>query len=91
MSDKQNLAEELINMWQKQLQDYFKDPKVTELMADQYAKYQQMLQAGFKDHSASASNDVPNDVNAELRKLEEHVAALEARIKLLERCLAKSK
>lgn len=92
MSDKQNLADELINMWQKQMQDYFKNPKVVELMAEQYEQYQKVFQqASQSESSSSASSDIPNHVNDELRELKEYVAELEARIKLLEKYMAKGK
>ena len=94
MTDKQNLAEEMLAAWQNQLQDYFKDPRIADLLVENYAKFQK----NFKNPShptntnkSSAGANVPDDVNMELRDLKEHVESLEARIKLLEKYITRTK
>lgn len=94
MSDKQNLAEEMLAAWQNQLQDYFKDPRIVDLLVENYAKFQQNFQNSTSPKPAnmpSSSEHVSDDVNMELRNLKEHVDALETRIKLLEKLITRSK
>ena len=94
MTDKQNLAEEMPAAWQNQLQDYFKDPRIADLLVENYAKFQKNFKNSANSPNANqpgSSADVPDDVNLELRNLKEHVESLESRIKLLEKYITRTK
>jgi len=94
MTDKQNLAEEMLAAWQNQLQDYFKDPRIADLLVENYAKFQQNFKNSANSSSSNqpgSSADVPDDVNLELRNLKEYVESLESRIKLLEKYITRTK
>ncbi len=94
MTDKQNLAEEMLAAWQNQLQDYFKDPRIADLLVENYAKFQKNFKNSAYPTNANqpgSSADVPDDVNLELRNLKEHVESLESRIKLLEKYITRTK
>ncbi len=94
MTDKQNLAEEMLAAWQNQLQDYFKDPRLVDLLVENYAKFQKNLKNSAQDNAKSQPNtreSVYRNVDLELRNLQEHVESLESRIKLLEKYISRAK
>lgn len=83
MSNKQNSASNLIDDWQKQMQECLNDPRVAELMMDYYGKFQNNIQDAAKKFASKSADDVNDDAlfSSELSKrveeLEERVGALE--------------
>lgn len=85
MSDKQNLASDLIKAWQDQFQDYLKDPRLIELMTENYARFQENVQRTATADQQGASSTVYDDVNAQLHELGKRFDRLESRLAALEK------
>jgi hypothetical protein len=93
MSDKQNLAYKLIETWQEQTQEYLKDPRVAEIMTENYSKFLNLINATYEQsNSTDTTSSYANDTNSdnELSKLTLRIDELERRIKILETVIAKN-
>lgn len=93
MSDKQNnLASDMLRAWQDHLQNTMQDQRVSELMVEQYSKFQDMFKGhGQNENSSESSNStVPNDVDVKLAYLADRLEAMEARLTLIEKNIAGS-
>ncbi len=91
MSDKQNLASEVIKAWQDQFQDYLKDPRLIELMTENYARFQENIQHAATANQPGAGSPIHDDVNSQLHELGKRVSDLESRLATLEKPRASSK
>ncbi|MFI4983953.1 MAG: hypothetical protein ACHP6I_02005 [Rickettsiales bacterium] len=87
MSNNQNTAQDIIKAWQDHLQNSMQDTRLMELMAENYAQFQNFIDTTSK----STASDVPSNGAVELNQLREHVAALESRIQILEKLAAGNK
>lgn len=91
MTNKQNSAEEMLKAWQAQLQDSFKDPRMVDLLVENYAKFQQNLNQAASSFATSQPKPRANtadDVYLQLRDIKVYAQSLESRIAILERLLA---
>lgn len=90
MSNKQNIAAKLIQEWQSNMQEYLKDPRVSEVMVEYYAKSKKTFDemTGKQYESNAADTTDANDADDKLLKLTERLNELEARIKILERSIS---
>jgi hypothetical protein len=88
MSNKQNSASNLIDDWQKQIQECLNDPRAAELIMDYYGKFQKNIQDAaqkFADQGADHACNDPVFAN----KLDKRVEELEARVEVLEKLLGR--
>jgi Mg2+ and Co2+ transporter CorA len=90
MSDKRNLASEIIDAWQEHFQDSLKDPRLVDLMTENYARFQENIKRTVNSHEQDTDNSLPDDVVAELNELRNHVSQLEQRIAKIEKLIAGS-
>jgi hypothetical protein len=90
MADKQNIASQIIDAWQEQFQDYLKDPRLINLMTENYARFQENINQTVNSHEQSSKNPLPDDVIAELNVLRKRVSQLEQRLEEIERLAARN-
>ena len=86
MSNNQNIAIELLEMWQEQMEKYLKDPQTANKMMEFYAGFQKFAESGNAKQSefntsqstASGNNNVADELAKRVELLESKVAILEA-------------
>lgn len=89
MSNNQNFNQKIMLEWQKHMQEYLTDPRVAELMADYYAKFQNQIKNVATAASESASNT--NDASAKpsnVHELYARIDNLEQRVRILEQIIS---
>jgi hypothetical protein len=88
MTNTKNSASNLIDDWQKHMQEYLNDPRLAELMVDYYAKFQNHAKTNFKQTDAENPDDVGNGdfVPHEFSK---RITELETRVEMLEKILGR--
>ncbi len=84
MSNKQTSASDLIDNWQKQMQEYLNDPRVADLMMDYYGKFQSNMQDATKKNT-----DDDDDGDPISQQLANRVDELEKKVEALERILGR--
>ncbi|MDF3046990.1 MAG: hypothetical protein K0R73_108 [Candidatus Midichloriaceae bacterium] len=88
MTNTKNSASNLIDDWQKHMQEYLNDPRLAELMVDYYAKFQNHATNSFKQANAENHNDA-HDGDFVPYELGKRIAELEARVEVLEKILGR--
>lgn len=88
MSNNQNAAQDIIKAWQDHLQNSMQDTRLVELMAENYAKFQEFVDTSSTNAGQNTASVVPNDVAVELNELRKYVESLESRLKILEKLAA---
>lgn len=86
MSNNQNIAVELLSVWQDQMEKYLKDPETANKMMEFYAGFQKFAEAGNSKRSEFNSNQsdiahnnaLPDEFVKRIDHLESKVAILEA-------------
>lgn len=85
MSNNQNIAVELLGVWQEQMEKYLKDPHTANKMMEFYAGFQKFAESGNAKKSefdSSKSNNPDNDVIT--NELVKRIEYLESKVAILE-------
>ena len=84
----------MLSAWQTQMQNAFKDPRMVDILVENYAKFQQNFNQTVSNFAASKPQHNANsvdDVHVQLRDIKIYAQSLEARITILERLLSGNK
>ncbi len=90
MSEQNNLAAEMLKAWQDHLQNSMKDARISELMVEQYSKFQDLFKGANENYKSSQSSDnsAIDDVHAKLAYITDRLEAMEARLTIIEKSIA---
>ncbi len=90
MNDKNNLAAEMLRAWQDHLQNTVQDHRFSEMMVDQFNKFQDIFQGMNRNEESSKNSDQPasDDVNVKLAYIADRLEAMEARLTIIEKSIA---